>query len=74
MKLNYKNIGLMVVLVILVFMVIADLITIATSISQYTWFGIATTLLTLYGIAKILEYFDEYTSKRKVSAHNRYDK
>lgn len=72
MKLNYKNIGLMVVLVILVFMVIADLITIATSIDQYTWFGIATTLLTLYGIARILEYFEEYSNKRKVSAVNRY--
>ena len=74
MKLNYKNIGLMVVLVILVFMVIADLITIATSIDQYTWFGIATTLLTLYGIARILEYFEEYSNKRKVSAVNRYHK
>lgn len=72
MKLNYKNIGLMVVLVILVFMVIADLITIATSISQYTWFGIATTLLTLYAISRILEYFEEYSNKRKVSAVNRY--
>lgn len=63
MKLKIKNISLLIALIILSLFALCDLILIGTSLAQYTWFGIATTLLTLYLISKILEYFSEELNK-----------
>jgi uncharacterized membrane protein len=63
MRIKIKNVLLLIVLIILIVFAIIDVVTISTSLAQYTWFGIATTLLTLYLISKILEYFDEVLSK-----------
>ena len=71
---NIKNILLLIVLLILIVFAISDLVIIATSLSQYTWFGLTTTLITLYLIARIIEYFEEYLEKKEVSATNRYQK
>ena len=69
---NIKNILLFVALIVLIIFAISDLVIISTSITQYTWFGIITTILTLYGITKIVEYFENYLQKKEVSAANRY--
>jgi hypothetical protein len=65
---NVKNIVLFIVLLFLVGLAISDLIILATSLAMYTWFGLATILLTLWGISAIVEYFEDYLEKKEVSA------
>lgn len=74
-RINYKNIGLFIVLLIALGILVHDIIIVASTIAQFSVFGLITFIGSMTIVAAICDYFDEYLEKKAfVTANNKCKK
>lgn len=64
-KLNYKNLGLFIVMMIFTILFISDWLIVLFMGACFTWLGVITNMLFIFIAGAIYDYFEEYLEEKE---------